>query len=36
MELGPNFLSAIKMLADERNLSEEVILTSVEAALATA
>ncbi len=36
MELGVNFLSALKQLVEERNLSEEVILSSVEAALALA
>lgn len=36
MELGANFLSALKQLSEERNLSEEIILSSVEAALALA
>ncbi len=36
MELGANFLSALKQLVDERGLSEEVILSSVEAALTLA
>ncbi|MDY3868853.1 MAG: transcription termination factor NusA [Pyramidobacter sp.] len=36
MELGMNFLSALKQVVDERNLSEDVIISSVEAALASA
>ncbi len=36
MQLGENFMGALRMLADERGLSEEVILKSVEAALALA
>lgn len=36
MELGVDFLGALKQIAEERNLSEEIILTSVEAALALA
>lgn len=36
MELGVNFLSALKQITEERHLSEEIILTSVEAALALA
>ena len=35
MELGPSFISAVKVLADERNLSEEMIFSSVEEALAS-
>ena len=34
MELGVNFINAVKVLADERNLSEEEIFASVEEALA--
>lgn len=36
MELGEKFMTALKSLADERGLSEDVILSSVEAALALA
>ena len=34
MELGVNFINAVKVLADERSLSEEEIFKSIEAALA--
>ncbi len=36
MELGANFLSALKLVVEERKLSEDVIISSVEAALASA
>ncbi|WP_414479100.1 NusA N-terminal domain-containing protein, partial [Pyramidobacter sp.] len=36
MELGVDFLGALKQLGEERGLSEEVILASIEAALALA
>lgn len=36
MEWGNNFLSAIKTIAEERNLSEDIIFSSVEAALGLA
>ena len=36
MELGVDFLGALKQLGEERGLSEEVIFSSIEAALALA
>lgn len=36
MNLGENFISAVRQLADERNLSVEIILASIEDALALA